>query len=69
MSDLRWRPTRLEAEDKATLSRALVFEVPGQGWRWSATRGGATARGVESSKIRAIAAATEAMRAPPRGVS
>lgn len=70
MSEIRWRPTRLEAEDKATLSKAVAEEVPGQGWRWRVYRGSRlSAAGERCGKGEALAQADQAMRSPPRGVS
>lgn len=63
-----WRATRLEAEDKATLTKALVEEIRGAGWRYRVNRGvvGVIAEGERLSKERALAAATRAMeRAGP----
>lgn len=62
----RWRPTRLETSDKATLTRAVVEEVRGHGWRWNAWRGtvliGVGGLLERLSKDQAIEAAMRAMR-------
>lgn len=62
VSDLHWRPTTLEAEDKETLTRAWVSEVRGHGWRWTVRRGSRLFEGTARGKTEAITAAVEAMQ-------
>jgi hypothetical protein len=58
----RWRPTRIEAEDKSAMTVAIVEEVRGQGWRYVVTCASrVVGSGNRLSKERAIAAATRAM--------
>jgi hypothetical protein len=69
VSDITWKPTRLEAENKSRLTRATVEETP-SGWTWSVYRGTAL---VDSggyfyrlSKNEAIAEASDVMRGKVR---